>query len=65
MTQQMFSVPGITCDHCATAIRQSVREVPGVHAVDVDVPARTVSVTGDGDTAAVRAAIADAGYQAA
>jgi len=36
-----------------------------VHAGDVDVPARTVSVTGDGDTAAVRAAIADAGYQAA
>jgi len=25
MTQQMFSVPGITCDHCATANRQSVR----------------------------------------
>ena len=65
MTQQMFSVPGITCGHCATAIRQAVGEVPGVHAVDVDITAKTVCVTGEGDTAAVRAAIADAGYQAA
>jgi copper chaperone CopZ len=65
MTEQTFSVPGISCDHCATAIRESVRVVPGVHAVAVDVAGRTVRVTGDGDTAAVRAAIADAGYQAA
>ena len=65
MTDQLFSVPGITCGHCATAIRESVGCVPGVQDVDVDIAGKTVRVAGDSDSAAVRAAIADAGYQAA
>ena len=65
MNEQLFSVPGITCGHCATAIREAVHCVPGVSGVDVDIAGKTVRVAGDGDTAAVRAAIADAGYQAA
>lgn len=65
MNDQLISVPGITCGHCATAIREAVRCVPGVHDVDVDIAGKTVRVAGDGDPAAVRAAIADAGYQAA
>ena len=65
MNEQLFSVPGITCGHCVSAIREAVQEVPGVRAVDVDLAAKTVRVAGDGETAAVRAAIADAGYQAA
>ena len=64
MNVQLFSVPGITCGHCATAIREAVRCVPGVSGVDVDIAGKTVRVAGDGDAAAVRAAIADAGYQA-
>ena len=65
MNDQLFSVPGITCGHCATAIREAVRGVPGVGDVRVDVDAKTVRVAGGGDAAAVRAAIADAGYRAA
>ena len=65
MNDQLFSVPGITCGHCATAIREAVRCVPGVRDVDVDIDAKTVRVAGGGDAAALRAAIADAGYQAA
>ena len=65
MNAQLFSVPGITCGPCATAIREAVRCVPGVADVDVDIDAKTVRVAGAGDAAAVRAAIADAGYQAA
>jgi len=65
MNDLLFSVPGISCGHCATAIREAVQEVPGVSAVDVDVPGRTVHVAGAGDATAVRAAIADAGYEAA
>jgi copper ion binding protein len=64
MNDQLFSVPGITCGHCATAIREAVGCVPGVSGVDVDIDAKTVRVAGDGDATAVRAAIADAGYQA-
>jgi copper chaperone len=65
MNEQMYSVPGITCGHCASAIREAVQDVPGVCHVDVDITGKTVRVAGDGDAAAVRAAIADAGYQAA
>ena len=64
MNEQLFSVPGITCGHCATAIRQEVAAVPGVCHVDVDITGRTVRVTG-GDDSAIRAAIAEAGYEAA
>ncbi|HEX5203914.1 MAG TPA: heavy-metal-associated domain-containing protein [Actinoplanes sp.] len=65
MNEQLFSVPGITCGHCASAIRAAVGEVAGVNFVDVDIAGKTVRVGGDGDEAAVRAAIADAGYAAA
>jgi copper chaperone len=60
----IFTVPGITCGHCAAAITQAVRCVPGVRDVDVDLAAKRVRVAGNDDAAAVRAAIADAGYQA-
>ncbi|MGK5684055.1 heavy-metal-associated domain-containing protein [Actinoplanes sp. URMC 104] len=65
MNDLLFSVPGIACGHCAAAIRDCVTDVPGVRAVDVDVPAKTVRVAGGADAAAVRAAIAEAGYEAA
>ncbi len=60
-----LTVPGITCGHCATAIRESVCAVPGVTGVTVDIAGKQVQVAGRPDPAAVRAAIADAGYEAA
>jgi copper chaperone CopZ len=65
MNDLSLSVPGITCGHCATAIRECVTAVPGVTGVEVDIAGRQVRVTGRPDPAAVRTAIADAGYQAA
>jgi copper chaperone len=65
MNDLLLSVPGITCGHCAATIRDAVRDVPGVCAVDVDVPGRTVRVSGTGNAAAVRAAITGAGYETA
>lgn len=63
MEDLSFSVPGITCGHCAAAISEEVRRVPGVDDVAVDVAAKRVRVTG-GRAQAIRAAIAEAGYQA-
>lgn len=65
MTQQLWSVPGMTCDHCVRAISESVGAVDGVVGVDVDLTNKTVSVTGSAADAHVRAAIEDAGYEAA
>ncbi|MGI5239891.1 heavy-metal-associated domain-containing protein [Dactylosporangium sp. CA-139066] len=65
MSEILLAVPGITCDHCVAAITAEVRRVPGVAAVTVDKAAKTVLTTGDADPAAVRAAIAEAGYETA
>jgi copper chaperone CopZ len=63
--ERVYSVPGISCDHCKHAIEGEVAKVPGVDTVDVTVDAKTVRVVGDADDAAVRAAIDEAGYEVA
>ena len=55
-------VPDISCGHCKAAIEESVGQVPGVAAVSVDVESKSVRVEGAADTAAVEAAIVEAGY---
>jgi copper ion binding protein len=61
-----LSVPGVTCEHCRTAITKEVGTVAGVESVDVDLEQKVVTVRGrDLDDAAVRAAIDEAGYDVA
>jgi copper chaperone CopZ len=60
-TTRTYSVPGISCDHCKRAIEAEVSNVADVAAVEVDVDAKLVTVTG-GDDSGIRAAIDDAGY---
>ena len=61
-----YTVPTIHCEHCEMSIREEVSEVEGVDAVAVDLDAKLVTVTGDGlDDEALRAAIVEAGYEAA
>ena len=58
-----YSVPGVTCEHCRTAITKEVGTVAGVESVDVDLERKLVTVGGTAvsDTA-VREAIDEAGY---
>ena len=63
--QTTYSVPGISCGHCRMAIGREVEQVAGVCAVDVDLAAKRVTVTGEFADAQVRAAIDDAGYDVA
>ena len=58
-----YNVPGVHCDHCVHAITSEVSTVSGVRAVRVDLAAKTVTVDGDADDTAVRAAIDEAGYE--
>jgi copper chaperone len=61
-----YSVPAIHCEHCAMSIREEVEEVAGVEGVAVDLDSRLVTVSGrELDDSALRAAIEEAGYQAA
>jgi copper chaperone len=65
MSEQTFSVPTISCGHCVAAITESVSAVAGVTDVDIDLASKTVCVRGTAESAQVRAAITDAGYDAA
>jgi copper chaperone len=60
---QLFEVPGISCDHCKRTVEEEVGGLSGVTHVYVDVAAKTVTVEGEATTEAVRAAIAEAGYE--
>jgi copper chaperone CopZ len=61
-----YSVPAIHCEHCAMSIREEVSEVEGVDVIHVDLDAKVVTIKGLAlDDAALRAAIQEAGYEAA
>jgi copper chaperone len=60
-----YAVSGMTCEHCVRSVTEEVSEVPGVTAVDVDLASGTLTVTGAPEDTAVRAAVAEAGYQVA
>jgi copper chaperone len=61
-----YTVNGMTCAHCVLSVREEVGEVDGVTAVDVELDSGRMVVTGTGvDAAAVRAAVAEAGYEVA
>jgi copper chaperone CopZ len=61
-----YAVQGMTCDHCVLSVREEVSEVGGVNAVDVELASGRLTVTGrQVSDDAVRAAVADAGYQVA
>jgi len=64
MDELRYSVPGISCPHCAEAISAEVEKVAGVTAVDVDIEAKTVAVRGlEVAEASVHEAIVEAGYE--
>ena len=66
MSTLTYSVPGVHCGHCQAAITEEVTALPGVEAVDVDLETKIVTVHGhELDDASLRAAIVEAGYEAA
>lgn len=42
MTDQLFNVPDIHCDHCASSIEGAVGAIAGVEKVKVQIEERTV-----------------------
>lgn len=60
-----YTVSDMSCGHCKAAVTEAVTEVAGVESVDVDLDTRLVVVNGTSVADdAVRAAVADAGYEA-
>ena len=66
MGEMTYTVSGMHCGHCERAVKEEVGAVAGVDSVDVDVETKLVTVRGEAlDDGALRAAIEEAGYEAA
>ena len=61
---ETHDVVGMTCDHCARAVRTEVGAIDGVTDVDVDLTHGVVRVTAEQPvpTTALRDAVEEAGY---
>jgi copper chaperone len=61
-----YSVPAMHCAHCQASVSEELEAVAGVDLVEVDLDTKLVVVRGEGlEDARLRAAIEEAGYQAA
>ena len=59
----VIHVEGMMCGHCKMHVENACKGVPGVTDAVVDLAAKNVTVTGDANLAALKAAITEAGYQ--
>ena len=63
MSTSTYTVTGMTCGHCVASVTEEVGELPGVTDVQVELESGLLTVTGETTPDAVRAAVAEAGYQ--
>lgn len=61
--ETVIKVNGMMCNHCKAAVEKACKAVPGTTDAVVNLEAKTVTVTGTADTAALKQAITDAGYE--
>lgn len=57
-----FSVPDMTCGHCAATVTKAVKSLDAQAEVNVDLAAKTVTVSSAVPAPAVSKALDDAGY---
>ena len=64
MATKTYTVTGMTCSHCVSAVGSEIRQIRGVTDVRVDLSSGAVVVTSDQpfDDGAVAAAVEEAGY---
>jgi copper chaperone len=66
MTEITYIVQAMSCGHCKAAVTAGLLAVAGVREVNVDLDSKRVVVRGDDlDDDLIRAAISEAGYEAA
>jgi copper chaperone len=63
--KQVFDVQGMSCNHCAKAVTQAVRQVDPQAQVQVDLAGKKVEVESAQPRQALAKAIADEGYAVA
>ena len=63
METVVIKVNGMMCTHCKARVEKVCKAVPGTVDAVVDLQAKTVTVTGNADVAALKQAITDADYE--
>ena len=63
METVVIKVNGMMCTHCKARVEKVCKAVPGTVDAEVDLQAKTVTVTGNADVAALKQAITDADYE--
>ena len=62
---RILHVPGMSCAHCVAAVEDELGAVTGVESATADLETKLVTVHGSAlDEASLRAAVAEAGYEA-
>ncbi len=61
--ETVIKVEGMMCKHCKARVEQVCKAVPGAQDAVVDLAAKTVTVTGNADVAALKQAIIEADYE--
>lgn len=65
MKQTIIKVNGMMCGHCTAHVEKACKAVPGTQDAVADLEKKQVTVTGNADAEALKAAILDAGYEVA
>ena len=61
--ERIFTVEGMTCEHCEMSVREELEDLTGVESAQADSRSGRLVVRGDVDDAQVRRAVAAAGYR--
>jgi copper chaperone len=57
-----FNVPDMSCGHCAGVITKTVKQLDANATLNIDLPAKKVTVETTQDQQTIDAALAEAGY---
>ncbi|MGA2547992.1 MAG: heavy-metal-associated domain-containing protein [Rectinemataceae bacterium] len=61
---KILSIEGMSCNHCVMHVKNALVEVSGVESVEVDLAKKSAVVVGGAlDDAALKTAVAEAGYE--
>lgn len=62
--KKTLKIKGMTCGHCQKRVEDALNKLPGLSAqVNLKKEEAVVSITGEWNEAAVRAAVSDTGYE--
>jgi copper chaperone len=67
VTEHVYKVPDVSCEHCVSAITKELSQIEGVKLVDVNLESKQVTVKAEGTVTdqQLRAGIEEAGYDIA